>query len=345
MQKKNSPVNFAAVGLNHGHIYGLVKILQDAGAKLSAFYAREPELATAFGKEFPGARLARSSEEIFEDETIQLITTAAIPSERSTLTLAAMQHGKDVLSDKPGFTTLEQLDTARQIQKQTGRIYAILYGERMENPATIKAGELVKAGAIGDVIQTMGWGPHRIGARRDDWFYDREKYGGILCDIGAHQADQFLYFTGSKNVQIIGAQVGNIAHSDEPGLEDFGEAMLRGDGGNGNCAGYFRCDWFTPEKMPAFGDCRLFVIGTKGTIEVRKYCDVGGREGGNHLFLVNGEKAEYVDCSDVKPNFGSQFLSDVENRTQTACSQEEYFAAAELSLRAQNAAQTFGNLS
>lgn len=337
-------MRFSAIGLNHGHIYGQVRLLQAAGGELVSFYAAEPELVAEFAKQFPEATLAREPAEILEDDSIQVITTAAIPRDRSTLGVAAMRHGKDVLSDKPGFTTLEQLEEAQRVQAETGRIYAILYGERMENPATIKAGELVHGGAIGDVVQTMGWGPHRIGARRADWFYDRAQYGGILCEIGAHQADQFLWFTGSTNVEVVGAQVGNIAHPEDPHFEDFGDVTLRGDGGNGHCAGYYRVDWFTPQAMPAFGDCRALIVGTRGTIEVRKYCDLAGREGGNHLFLVDGEKVEYIDCSEVEPQFGKLFVADVLNRTETACSQEQYFAAAELALRAQKAAQDFGNL-
>ena len=345
----HSPITimkFAAVGLNHGHIYGLVSTLLGAGAELAAFYATEPELIAPFQKAFPDARLARCFQEILDDESIQLITTAAIPSERSTLGIAAMQHGKDVLSDKPGFTTLEQLAEARRVQEATGRIYAILYGERLESPATLKAGKLVKSGAIGKIVQTMGWGPHRAGLQaRPQWFFEREKYGGILCDIGAHQCEQFLYFSGAEEIEIVGAQVGNVAHPEYSELEDFGDATLRGKSADGDVCGYFRVDWFTPDAMPSFGDGRLIVIGTEGTIEVRKYCDLEGRPGGSHLFLVDHNKTHYFDCSNETKPFAAQFVSDVANRTETAMTQKHYFAAAELALRTQNAAQRFGNLS
>jgi predicted dehydrogenase len=70
-------------------------------------------------------RVRPTTSAILEDPSIQLITTAAIANERAAIGIAAMQHGKDVLSDKPGFTTFEQLAEARQIQAATGRIYAI----------------------------------------------------------------------------------------------------------------------------------------------------------------------------------------------------------------------------
>jgi len=338
-------IRFAAIGLNHGHIYSQTSTLIAAGCELVSFYGEEPELCASFAKAFPQATLARSIQEILEDESISLITTAAIPSERSTLGIAAMRHGKDVLADKPGFTTLEQLEETRRVQKETGRMYAILYSERMESPATIEAGRLVKSGAIGRVVQTMGWGPHRLSLElRAPWFFERAKYGGILCDLGSHQAEQYLYFSGAENVQILSAQVGNIAHAEYSELEDFGDATLRGTSDNGEVCGYFRVDWFTPGAMPAFGDGRLFIIGTEGTIEVRKYCDVGGREGGEHLFLTDNQSSRYIDCSHLKNTFGEDFVHDILHREETVCSQEHYFAAAELCLRAQEAAQKFGNL-
>src|SRR5215470_7431422 len=132
------PIRFAAIGLNHNHINAQVRLLQRAGAELAGYYAPEPELRAAFEREFPGAAAASASAEaLLEDDSIQLIVTAAIPAERAAIGIAAMRHGKDVMSDKPGFTTLEQLAEARRVQAATGRIYSVLYSERFENRATV----------------------------------------------------------------------------------------------------------------------------------------------------------------------------------------------------------------
>src|SRR5690554_8145524 len=109
-----------------------------------------------------------------------------------------------------------------------------MYSERLENRATVKAGELVKEGAIGKVIQTMGLGPHRMNtASRPDWFFDKKYFGGIITDIGSHQFDQFLYFTGSTKADVLSSQVGNVSHPQYPEFEDFGDVMVRGDKGIG----------------------------------------------------------------------------------------------------------------
>jgi predicted dehydrogenase len=336
----NPTIRFAAVGLNHNHIYGQVGLLLRAGAELASFYAPEEELREQFAARFD-VPAVRSVEEVLEDETIQLVVSAAIPDERAPLGIAVMRHGKDFMSDKPGFVTLEQLAEARRVQAETRRIYSICYSERLENPATVRAGELVQSGAIGKVIQTIGTGPHRLNLpTRAEWFFQRERYGGIITDIGSHQVDQFLFFTGAKSAEVVTAQVANYHHPQYPGLEDFGDAVLRADG----ATGYLRMDWFTPDGLPTWGDGRLFVLGTDGYIEIRKYIDLEGRPGGSHLFWVDHQGTHYEDCSAGDLPYGRQLLDDIANRTETAMTQAHCFLASQLALEAEEKADRLGYL-
>ena len=329
-------INFSVIGINHSHIYSQVEAVMRGGGEFVSFYAKEPDLVASFSKRYPKVKLASSEKEILDDKAIQLVLSSAIPSERAPLGIRVMQHGKDYMADKPGITSLEQLAEVRRVQKQTGRIYSIMYSERFENKATVKAGELVKAGAIGKVIQTIGLGPHRMNANtRPEWFFDRKYFGGIITDIGSHQFDQFLYFTGSTKAEIVASQVGNVAHPQYPNFEDFGDIMMRGNEGTG----YIRVDWFTPDGLKSWGDGRLTILGTEGFIEIRKNVDIGGREGGNHLFLVNGKDTQYIDSSNTPLPYGQQLVDDVINRTETAMTQAHCFLATELALKAQKMAQ------
>jgi predicted dehydrogenase len=338
-----APIRFAAVGLNHGHIYPMIDLLRTAGAELAAFYAVEDDLAAGFATHHPSIKRARTLREILDDNSIHIIVSAAIPADRAALGCAAMRHGKDVMMDKPGATTLAQLQELREMQAQTGRIYSICYAERLDQRATVAAERLVREGAIGRVIQTIGIGPHRpVLHTRPPWFFERERYGGILVDIASHQFDQFLAFTGSETATLVASQTGNMHHPQHPGLDDFGDAMLQGSSG---ATGYIRVDWFTPDGLPTWGDGRLFVLGTEGTIEVRKYVDVAGRPGENHLFLVDNKGMRYLDCSSEPLTYGPRFLDDVENRTQTAMSQTHCFTAMELAIRAQEQSVRVGVLS
>ena len=329
-------IKFSVIGLNHGHIYGQTEAVIRGGGELVSFYAKEPDLAEAFAKRYPQAKLAKSEKEILEDKAIQLVVSASIPIDRAPLGIEVMRHGKDYMVDKPGIITLKQLEEVKKVQKETKRIYSIMYSERLENRASVKAGELVKEGAIGKVIQTIGLGPHRMNIKsRPEWFFKNNMYGGILCDIGSHQFDQFLFFTGSSQASVVSSQVGNVHYPQYPEFEDFGDVMLRGNEG----AGYVRVDWFTPDGLNTWGDGRLTILGTDGFMELRKNCDIGGREGGNHLFLVNQKETRYIDCKEVQLTFGEQLVNDVVNRTETAMSQAHCFLATELALQSQKLAQ------
>ena len=329
-------IKFSVIGINHAHINSQVDAVTRGGGQLISLYAKEPDLVATFTKRYPQVKLANSEKEILEDTSIQLILSSAIPVDRAGIGIRAMQHGKDYMVDKPGITTLEQLEEVRRVQKQTSRIYSIMYSERFENKATVKAGDLVKEGAIGNVIQTVILAPHRISlTTRPDWFFDKKYFGGIITDIGSHQFDQFLFFTNSDKADIVASQVGNVAHPKYPNFEDFGDVMLQGNGG----AGYIRIDWFTPDGLKTWGDGRLTILGTEGYIEVRKNIDIAGREGANHLFLVNNKETKYIDCNNVELPYGRLLVDDVLNRTETAMSQKHCFLATELALKAQKNAK------
>jgi predicted dehydrogenase len=330
--RKGPGFPFAAVGLNHDHIYGQTKAMLEAGCELVAFHAPEDDLAARYGEQYPQARRVQDEREIMEDPKILLVIGAGILSERAPMAVRAMRHGKDVMLDKPGATTLEQLAELQRAQAEFGRILSICYSEHYRQRATTEAGSLVQAGAIGRVIQTIGLGPHRLGLHpRPAWFFERAKYGGILCDIGSHQVEQFLFFTGSTAAEVVTSQVGNFAHPEKPELEDFGDMVLRSPSGTG----YIRVDWLTPDGLGVWGDGRLTILGTDGYIELRKYVDIDGKPGADHLFLVDQKGIRYVDCSRTPLPYGPALRDDVLNRTETAMPQAHCFLAMELALKAQ----------
>ena len=329
-------IRFSAININHSHIYGMVEAISRGGGQLVSVFAKEPDLLAAFTKRYPNVKVASSETEILEDKSIHLILSSGIANERAPLGVRAMKHGKDFLSDKPGITSLQQLAEVRKVQKDTKRIFLIMYSEHFENKSTVKAGELIKQGAIGKVIQTIGLGPHKIALNsRPAWFFNKEQFGGILTDIGSHQVEQFLFFTGSTQAEIVASQIGNVHHPEHPQFEDFGDMMLKGNGGTG----YIRVDWFTPNSLKVFGDGRLTILGTEGYIELRKYVDIANRDRGNNLYLANNKEVSYIDCNDVALPFGEQFVNDILNRTETAMTQEHCLLAMELAIKAEKLAK------
>jgi predicted dehydrogenase len=330
--------NFAAAFLDHGHIFGQVNGLKDAGGTLKWVYDPDPKKVADFLEKNPGTQVAGSYLQILNDPEIQMVTAAAVPSERASIGFQAMDAGKDYFTDKSPFTTMEQLETARAKVVATGIKYMVYYSERLHNEGATKAGELIAEGAIGRVLQVINLAPHRLSkATRPDWFFQKRNYGGIITDIGSHQFEQFLAYTGAKDAEINFARVANFNNPDHPEFEDFGEVSLTADNG---ASFYCRMDWFTPDGSPTWGDGRTFVVGTEGTIEVRKYMDPCRQAPDSRIFLTNGSEQKEIECHEKVgfPFFGELIL-DCLNRTENAMTQAHAFKAAELSLKAQALAE------
>ena len=325
---------FAAIGLDHGHIYGMCNGLVEAGANLTSVYDPDPDKVAEFLKTYPGVRAAASAQAILDDPGVKLVASAPVPCERGPLGLRVMAHGKDYFTDKPPFTSLDQLDAARRKTVETGKKFAVYYSERLHSEAGVYAGRLIQEGAIGRVLQVIGLGPHRLNAAtRPAWFFQRRKTGGILCDIGCHQVEQFLYYAGAKDARVLHSKVANYHGRQYPDFEDFGDATLLADNGATN---YFRVDWFTPDGLGAWGDGRTTILGTDGYIELRKYLDVARDPEGDHVYWVDRHRENHVSARGQTgyPFFGELIL-DCLNRTEKAMSQRHTFFAAELALTAQ----------
>jgi predicted dehydrogenase len=329
-------LKFAAIGLDHRHIYHQVGRLLDLGATCKGYYSRDSAVPLeGFVQRFPQLQRVADQRVLLEDPEVQLIVSAGIPVERAEIAIQAMRHGKDVMVDKPGVITLEQLQRVKEVQKETGRIWSVNFSERFEVPAMTRAAELVEAGALGRVVQTVGFGPHRLNRHlRQPWFFDPAQGGGILADIASHQVDQFLVFTGSRDARIVASAVANHANPEEPEFEDFGEILLRSE----HASGYIRVDWYTPDGLPTWGDGRCTILGTEGYIELRKYVDIAGRDGTDHLFLVDHQATRHVDCRDAPLPYYERLIADVFARTETAMPQAHCFKVCELALEAQASA-------
>ena len=330
-------LNLAVLGIDHGHIFDMLDEMIKEGCNCNHFWTEgSPLTLKEFNNKYPNIKRIENKNEILKNDKIDMILISSVPKNRAALSIESLKSGKDVMVDKPGCTTLNQLDDLKRTVKETGKIWSVNFSERFHVAAVAKAEELVAEGKIGKVKQTMGSGPHRQGNyERPDWFYERESYGGIITDIGSHQIHQFLVFTNSDDVKITHALVENTTKKQLPGFQDFGEINLTGNGGHG----YIRLDWFTPDALQTWGDGRLFILGDKGFIEIRKYTDLAKSDSGNHLYYANNEEVKHIDCNDVKLPYFRNLINDVLDRTESACSQELTYLTMELAIKAQEIAE------
>lgn len=323
--------------LDHGHIYGMCNGLKEAGADIVYVYDKDPKKIEEFQEKFPEAKAVNSVDEILNDPEIKMLAAAAIPNLRSALGNKVMKAGKDYFTDKTGFTSLDQLEETKKVVEETGRRYFVYFSERLHVEGAIFAGKLIEEGRIGRVIQVTGFGPHSLNKEsRPDWFFKKDQYGGILTDIGSHQIEQFLYYTGNKDAKVLHSKVANYDNHDTPELEDYGDATLVGENG---ATFFYKVHWFSPKGLSTWGDGRTFITGTKGSIEVRKYTNVATDTTGDHVFLVdeNGEEHFEVNGKVGFPFFGEMIL-DCINGTENAMTQEHIFKAQELCLKCQEEA-------
>jgi predicted dehydrogenase len=328
---------FAAIGLDHRHVYDLTQGLLDAGAACVGHNpdTSDPRVLAGFRRRFPQVPAAETAR-LLEDPSIDFVVIAAIPRDRADLAVAAMRRGKDVMTDKPGIVTPEQLAAVQRAVADTGRIWSIALGE-VTSPATQEALRVARSGELGRLVHATALAPHRLNrARRPAWFFDRPAYGGIINDIGSHSIAQFLAFAGASDATIEHAAIGAFGTTPD-GFEDFAELMLA----TPSMRGHIRLDWFTPDGLPDWGDGRLFVVGTEGTLELRKNLDIEGRPGSDHMFVANRTATRYVDCSALPVTYYRGFLSDIANRTETTMPQSQVFAVCRLALQAQASASRY----
>lgn len=330
-------IRFAAIGLDHGHIHGQVAALAAAGGVLAGYATESDALAEEFEAKHEGA-VRRDAADLLEDGEVALVTSAAIPSLRAGLAVRAMEAGKDVMLDKPGAVSREGLALMREAHERTGRRVLVHYSELESNAASLTALKLVREGAIGRLVHYSGTGPHRLdqGVPRPDWFFDRDRAGGILVDIASHQIAQFLAFAGATTGRITAARV--ACTGSREGFQDVGDMLMECDGPDGPVHGYGRVDWYTPKGLPTWGDGRILLTGTEGTIELRKYVDPAGDGLGAHLILTDGEGPRRIECSESS-RFAARMLEGARTGGETAMDQALAFHLMELGLDAQAMAE------
>jgi len=327
-------IRIGVIGLDHIHGLVLAGRLWQAGATIAAFHAEGGRNQAAMKLLGPRASSC-SIDAVIEDPSIDLIVTAAIPSDRSDIAVRALRAGKHVVADKPGVTTLAGLEAIDAAVAESGKRWWVMFGERFENRAVAEACTRARLGDVGRVVSVLGLGPHRMGGDgRPAWFWDPVATGGILVDIGSHQADQFLMATGATAVDVVASQVGNVSSPRHPAMQDIGQMVLAGAG----AIGTHRVDYLSPSGLKTWGDGRLMIVGTEGTLEVRTNVDVAGRKGKEHLIAVDGKGTRRIDAKKGSVDWATRLVSDVADGSDTFVSHAHVRRVSELTLRAQAAA-------
>jgi predicted dehydrogenase len=333
-------VRFTVVGIEHLHAFELVDGLLGAGAVDVGHAARPGPLLDMYEQwRTDSPRL--DTDEALTRGDVDLVVLAGVPAERAAHAITALDAGRSVLSDKPGVTTLDQLTDVIAAEMYGDQRWWVLFSERFGNRAVTEAIARAHAGAIGRIVDVVGLGPHTLAAdSRPDWFWSPAQSGGILGDIATHQIDQFCATVDpacETEIHVTSSSVGNVACPDHPEMEDIGRLSLEGGGATGN----HRVDYLTAAGLGSWGDCRLMITGTEGTLEVRANIDPTGDDGGEHLIQVDASGTTRIDTSGVAIDWAQRLLADLVDGGDRLMSAAHVHRVCRLALTAQHEATTW----
>lgn len=320
-------VGIGVVGLEHLHVLELVDELCAAGATVVA-HTDGDSLSSAFAGWQSGSRPTDRSG-VLSDPDVDLVVVAGVPADRADDSVAALESGRPVLSDKPGVTTTDQLERVRAAVDASQRRWWVLFSERFGVPAVRRAVELARSGAIGRVVGVQGSAPHRAAFEsRPGWFADPARAGTLLVDLATHQVDQFVALTGD-DVRVVHAAAGNVASPGFPAVHDVAELVLVG----GGARGFHRVDFLEADGFPAWGDVRLVVTGTEGRLEVRTPV-TDGVAGPAELWITDHESHRRAELP-TRPTWAEELLADLGDGGERLMPREHPFTVARVVLDAE----------
>jgi predicted dehydrogenase len=324
-------MELAVVGARHEHVLLQVFLLMAAGVELGPIHEPDDASFATFEKMFPDCRRVNTLDEILESDSIDLVTGAAIASDRAPLGIEVLRSGKDYICDKPGILDRASVDAVQRAIDETGQRFDIWFHERLSSRAALRALEIAKSGAIGDIVGCTVLAPHRLRASgRPDWFWDQKQAGDIITDIGLHHLDLFLELTDDAPLQIEWAMQDNVALTDHEGFADVATVVVSGP----HFLGTIHVDWHSPESLGTWGDGRLFIRGNKGYVEARREIDIAGHDGANHIIWVDPDGIHREQVEEKDMTFAAEYVADLAAGTYAAMPKDRWRRATELALDA-----------
>ncbi len=334
------PLRLGVIGVEHLHVFEMIDGLVQGGAATVCHAADGGPLTDLFEAwRTDSARVTATA--VLDDRSLDLIVIGSIPADRGRIAIEALSAGHHVLTAKPGVTTLADLEAVAAAVASSGRRWWVFFSERLANRGVSEAVRRVHAGHIGQLVAITGLAPHTLGAgTRPDWFFDPSRSGGILVDLAAHQADQLLALAGPGRTDVLAASVANVAAPDRLGMQDVGRMSLRHTTSSGRVVlSDHHVDYLSPSGLDTWGDVRLMITGTEGTIEVRSNVDPAGQPGSDHVIVVDAEAPRRLDVSAVALDWAERLCSDIGAGTDTFMAHDHAVAACSITLRAQRLAE------
>ena len=220
------------------------------------------ELGLAPGRCYPDA-LALLAAESARSDGADVVAIMTPNDSHFPFAMAALEHGFDVICDKPMTNTLDEATRLREQVQATGRVFCLTHNYS-GYPLVRQSRAMVADGQLGDIrlvqVEYVQGGRAKPGPGRTAWKSDPARGGPslVLGDIGTH-AHQLLRFVTGLEVTEVAADLGCVVP--DRSAHDVAAALLRMEGG---ARGSF---WVTQAAAGVENGLRLRVSGSLGTLE------------------------------------------------------------------------------
>lgn len=197
------PVGIGVIGLGLGARMTLPWMLGDDRFEVRAAADPRPEAREAFERGLGGSASAEL-EPLLEREDVDLVYVATPHYLHAEHALAAVEHGKHVLVEKPLERSTER---ARQIGAAARRqgVYAFYGHTHASDPVIRATARAVATGTYGELGLILTYNYNDLLIRpRADWELDPVRSGGSPWIQGAHQVDVARFIAGSPVSEVSG---------------------------------------------------------------------------------------------------------------------------------------------
>ena len=261
-----------------------------------------PGKAEAFMKRYgvEGVHFYPSHKEMIDNEQLDAVSICTYNTQHAVPTIYALEHGVNVLLEKPFTVTLDEAVEMRRAEKKSGKVLSIGFQPRFdENMQMIK--RIVESGELGKIYYIQTGGGRRRGIPNST-FIEKSTGGiGALGDIGCYSLDMVLNAIGyPKPLTVSGyksdffgtnpaTQHPDRFHTAEENarrfsVDDFAAAFVRLEG---DIILDFRIAWAMNINTP--GD--TIILGTKAGLRIPSTDCWNG--------TVGGEMTLYHDVAGV----------------------------------------------
>ena len=234
------------------------------GYRLVAATDQSPERLNRAVLEF-GVKPYQSAQELIADPEIQLVVVSAPSNLHASLSIAALEAGKDVVVEKPMSITLAEANAMLETAERTGRILTVFHNRRWDRDYLMLK-KLITDGVLGELftvdsrVMTYGpeWATYGVSEFNPQWRTQAAWGGGFLADWGPHLVEQCLDLTGEWPESVSCQLRGQVWASE---VEDYFFMRLGFPSGL-----LFTLEGSNNARFPL---PRWFAVGREGTLEAK----------------------------------------------------------------------------